>query len=915
MREFDYPPRPASPLRLPPVFVIVGLLLLLLLGSRSIAGFVIEYQWRSELNQVDTWFSILSYGVLPVALGALIAFAVLWVAHARGLKSAGSGLGDYPGYAKFATVAALLLGLLVSRATVDGWAVVRYAGSRGLAFSGYRDPVFGNGLPFYFFDLPFYRNLLGYVLAVSLAAAVVYWLTSRFWRIRSAFEARAEGDAGFEVQGLDLAEALGSVFVRGALGVFLLALAVRFYLDRYDLLTEDRGSVVGIDWVGENLVLPLIWLKIAAAVLGAAALWAGRARLALLLPVVLLASAAVPAIVHAVYVRPSEITVQRPFIERHIEGTRAAYALNARVTEVEFPARQDSTIRPAEHRALLDNVRLWDWRAFHDTVTQIQALRPYYVFNDSDVDRYMIDGQLRQVLLAPRELDVRMLSGDARARWINPHFIYTHGYGLVMAEAAKINAQGLPVLLVQDAPPSIKTNSIKISQPAIYFGELTHDPVFVRTRQPEFDYPSGGGNVETRYQGKGGFPISSPLLRLAAAVSLGDWNILLTSYLAEESRMMLRRNVRQRLDALAGFIDWDDDPYLVVTEAGRLIWVVDGYTTSNAHPYARSVSVSGLGSLNYVRNSVKATVDAYDGNITIYAFDGNDPVLASYRQLLPDLFTDASRLPEGLRAHLRYPEKIFRIQAEIYRTYHMTDPEAFFNKEDLWDLARSMRTAGGAPAPVDPAYIIASLPGRQEAEFLLMTTFTPRGKENLIGIMMARCDGEALGELVFLQLSKQALIYGPLQISAQVNQDQNISKDLSLWNQQGSEVLRGHQLVLPVEDTVVYIEPIYLQASSAKMPQLKKVIVATGNRLIYADSYEQALAVMSGDADARAEAQAPKTGQTGNAPAAPLVTTSSEVIEQVKSHLRRYRELMSEGKYADAGKEMETIERLLERSR
>jgi uncharacterized membrane protein (UPF0182 family) len=898
--------------------LIFGVLLVLFLSARSIASFVIEVQWRKELNQLETWVAMLTYGFAPVAGAAVLAFLVLWLAHARGMKWSGTGLRQYPFYGKLATLAILGLSVLLASATVHSWTVVRYAGSRGFADDGYRDPVFNNPLTFYFFEVPFYRLLLGYVLAVSLAAAVVFWVTSRFWSLRELFRSQGNPEAmAMDLRDLDLAGALGSNFVRAAGAVFLLALAIRFYLSRYDLLLDDHGSLVGIDWVAQNLSLPLIWLKILAAIACAAFLLAGRFRYLLALPAVLILAGVLPSLVTAVYVRPSEITIQRPFIERHITATRSAYGLTERTRELEFQSSQEVNIDPTQHRALLENVRLWDWKAFHDTVTQIQALRPYYVFNDSDVDRYVIDGQLRQVLLTPRELDVRMLSADARARWVNPNFVYTHGYGIVMAEASQITREGLPKLLVQDAPPTIRTKSLQLTRPEIYFGEVTHSPVFVRTELPEFDYPAGSQNVETRYAGKGGFPVASPLMRLAAAVSEGDWNIMLTSYLRNESRMMIRRNVRERLEALAGFLNWDDDPYLVVTQEGRLMWVVDGYTSSSAHPYARIVSVSGIGSLNYLRNSVKATIDAYDGNVTLYVFDDKDPVLASYRRLFPKLFVSATSMSQDLRSHLRYPEKIFRVQAEIYRVYHMTDPEAFFNKEDLWDMARSMRSAGGQPQAVAPTYIIAALPGSDQAEFLLTTTFTPRGKDNLIGMMIARCDGDALGELVFLQLSKQALMFGPLQIAAQINQDQNISKDLSLWNQQGSEVLRGHMLVLPVENTFIYIEPIYLQASSARMPQLKKVVIASGNRLIYSDTYEEAILALGGQRSVAMAAARPAAETVEGPPPAPAAgpAVPPAIIEEARSHLRKYREYISQGRYAEAGREMEALERLLGRPR
>ncbi|MCL6545943.1 MAG: UPF0182 family protein, partial [Bryobacteraceae bacterium] len=567
----------------------------------------------------------------------------------------------------------------------------------------------------------------------------------------------------------------------------------------------------------------------------------------------------------------------------------------------------------AKHKPLLDNVRLWDWRAFHDTITQIQALRPYYVFADTDVDRYIIDGQLRQVMLTPRELDIRQLA-DAQTRWINPHFIYTHGYGMVMAEANRITAEGLPVLFVQDAPPQVRTTSLKLTRPELYYGEVVHEPVFVRTAQREFSYPSGAENVFTTYDGKGGFPISSFWLRVAAALRQGDYNILLTQYLTPESRMMIRRNVRERLASLANFIQWDPDPYLVLTEAGRLVWTVDGYTVSAAHPYSASITARGIGRFNYIRNSVKATVDAYDGMVRLYIFDPKDPIIQAYQRIFPKLFLPESAMPADLRAHARYPETLFRAQAEIYRTFHMLDPQAFYNKEDLWDIARNVMGQDTRPQPVAPVYVVATLPGSNQAEFLLILPFTPRNKDNMIGLMVARCDGPHLGELLFLTLSKQELIFGPMQIEARVNQDQVISKDLTLWNQQGSQVLRGQMLVLPIEDTFLYVEPIYIQAAEARMPQLRKVVLAMGNTLIYRDTYEEALGELAGitPASLRPSAMAQAAAAAAGAPPPPPPSADAR-LENIRKHLNRYRELAGQGRWAEAGKELEALEAELQR--
>jgi uncharacterized membrane protein (UPF0182 family) len=885
---------------------ILIVLVLVLLSARWLAGLAIEYEWWKEMQQVETWLQMLSYSILPATLGTILAFVAFWVAHARGMKHAGTGLREYPLYARLSTVGILIIAALVSSAAIDSWTIVRWAGSRG-APAGWTDPVFGNPLGFYFFDLPFYRVLLRFVLAVSFVAGLLFWASARFWELRRRISWAEETGFRYDFYASDLWASLDTRFLRAAAALFFTAWAVSILLGRYDLLFEDHGSLVGVDWTAENVSLPLIYLKALAALAAAAAFLAGRWKWALVFPAMLLIGAVLPPLVSSLYVRPSEITIQRPYIERHIAATRAAYRLDRRTVEVDFPAQLEAPVDRTRHRALFDNVRLWDWRAFHDTVTQIQALRPYYVFQDTDVDRYRIDGQLRQILITPREIDVAQLPADARARWINPHFVYTHGYGVVAAEAARITQDGLPYLLIQDAPPAVKTKSLRLTRPEIYFGEVSHEPVFVHTRQPEFDYPSGSGNVETRYAGRGGFPISSMLLRIAAALHYGDWNIVLTSYITPESRMIIRRKVRARLQALAEFLHWDPDPYLVLTDEGRLVWIVDGYTHSAEHPYSRLLRLEGAGLLNYIRNSVKATVDAYDGTVRIYVFDEEDPILASYRRLFPRLFHPASEMPPGLRAHARYPETIFRVQAEIYRTYHMTDPEAFYNKEDVWDLARNMNSPGGRPQPVNPTYIVAALPGSDQPEFLLMTTFTPRNKDNLIGLMVARCDGDSLGELHFLQLSKQQLIFGPMQIEARINQDQNISKDLTLWNQQGSQVLRGQMLVLPVENTLVYIEPIYIQAAEARMPQLKKVVAAMGNRLIYADTYEDALAQLTGQA-----APAAKPAETAAPAPAPVAKPDErrQILEEISRRLQRYRELMGQGRFADAGREIEALERL-----
>ena len=883
----------------------------LFFAARFFCSWVIDYQWWKEMGQLSTWFSMLAYSVIPTAAATLLGFAAFWIAHARALKHAGTGLREYPLYAKASTLGFFLLALLVSLSSIDTWTVVRYFGGKDLggAATAWHDPAFGNPLAFYLFKIPFYSDLLTLALSVVVIAALIYWIAGRVWELRRSVAGWGNLQE-VNLSQLGLRGSFGSGFFRGLGAVFLVALAVRFFLSRYNMLLDEHGSfMVGVDYVDQNIAIPLVWVLIVSCLLSAVALIANKWRLALLVVLAFILRNIIPPIVTATYVRPNEISLERPFIARHIAATRSAYGLDQRTEEIEFQAKPEQKIDLAKHKPLLDNVRLWDWHAFHETLPQLQPYR-LYTYSDTDVDRYTIEGQMRQMMISPRELDLTQLNNG----WINTHFIYTHGYGAVMAEANQVSPNGLPVLVIKDTPPEISLPDLKLTKPELYYGENVQDPVFVRTAQPEFNYPAGEHNVENRYDGTGGFPISSLPMRFAAAVSGGDWNILLTSNLTPESRMMIRRNVRRRLDTLADFLAWDPDPYMVLTADGRMVWIVDGYMTSRVHPYSRETELDGVGTINYIRNSVKATVDAYNGTVHLYVFDPEDPLLQAYRNLFPALFEPASAMPADLRAHVRYPETIFTAQSDIYRLFHMRDPDTFYNKSDAWDIAKSSGAQGGPPAAVAPSYVVATLPGESTPEFLLMIPFTPRNRDNLIGLMMARCDGEYLGQKQVLLLSKQEIIYGPMQVEARINQDQNISKDLTLWNQQGSQVLRGQMLVLPIEHTFLYVEPIYLQASQAKMPQLKKIALAMGNNLVYADTYQQALEQLAGENYTAPEQPSAQKPAAPGSPPAPASTTAPDTrIPEIRRHLQRYRELVSQGKLAEAGKELEAVQALVER--
>lgn len=889
---------------------LLAVVVLLLIFSRGIGGTVLDYQWWGEIGQVDTWIRMWLYAWIPGVAQWLFLFVILWVAHARGLKYAGTGLGEHRSYGILATLGAMVLALILAASAVDGWTVARYIGGRETA-STWQDPVFGRSLTFYFFELPFYSDLARFLAVCAAGGAVVYYATARFWQLRVRFpELLARG----QVQWDDIRRlgGLETGLFKSLVALFLIGLAVRFWLGRYDMLYSDHGELmVGMDYVQQNIGLPLQYAKVGASILAALLVLAGRRKSAIACAAVLIADIALPPLVSSFYVRPNELALERSYIERHIESTRSAYGLDQRTRETEFTARKEAPIDFDANAQMLDNVRLWDWQAFHDTLSQSQPLRPY-AYADTDIDRYQIDGQMRQVMLAPRELDLSQL-GDAQRRWVISHTIYTHGYGLVLAEASRVTTANTPELIIRNAPVEVRTPSLKLMRPEIYYGEASGDPVFVRTTQAEFNYPSGSEDVNTNYDGHGGFPISSMLLRGLAAWTLGDWNIVLSDALTAESRMMMRRDIRGRLAEVAPWVLWDEDPYLVITDDGRLTWIADGYTTTSQHPFSRGLNGGGRG-FNYIRNSIKATVDAYHGDVRLYTFDPDDPLVQAYGKLFPALLTPASEMPEDLRRHTRSPEFLFLARAEIYRAYHMRNPESFYNRADFWDVATFGGGQSGEPKPVEPVYLVATLPGEARPEFLLMLPFTPRNKQNLIGLMVARCDGEHLGEVVFLQLPKQEIIPGPLQIEAMINQDSVISKDLTLWNQQGSKVLRGQIQVLPISNTFLFVAPIYIQAVQARMPQLEKIVIASGTDLVYADTYPEALAQL------RRLQGRPRPSDGEQAPATPAITGgvgaapgTDPRIQMIRGHLERYRTLVSQGKLSEAGKELEAVQALVER--
>jgi uncharacterized membrane protein (UPF0182 family) len=619
-------------------------------------------------------------------------------------------------------------------------------------------------------------------------------------------------------------------------------------------------------------------------------------------------------------VKPNELVREQPYIANNIKLTRQAYDLD-RVSQREFPAETSvEAADPANNQATIQNIRLWDWRALQDTLRQIQEIRTYYDFPDIDIDRYEIEGTTRQVMLAARELSLDKLPESSR-NWINEKLIYTHGYGITMNPVNGFTAEGLPTLILSNMPVQSSVPGFTVARPEIYFGELTNSDVYVKTRQQEFNYPQGQTNSFTSYEGNGGIVLGGFLRRILIAIDRGDLGKLpFSDDVNAESRLLMRRNVRDRVSALAPFLTYDQDPYIVVDENGRLEWIMDAFTTSDTYPYSKHYPLgeNNINYINYMRNSVKVVIDAYDGTTTFYVFDPQDPIIAAYRRLFPTLFKDAAGMPAGLRKHVRYPELLLKLQADVYGLYHMTDPEVFYNKEDLWTVASEVATnerGEQGTRAMEPNFVLMRLPGESGVEFVEILPFTPANRNNLIGWIAGRSDGEHYGTSVVYNFPKTKLVDGPLQIEARIDQNAQLSGQLTLWNQQGSHVRRGTLLVIPSGKALLYAEPIYLQAERSPMPELRLVVLALQDRLAYGPTFEAALAALFGGGTSSSTATTASAGPTPRAPAStpqPASGNLDALIAEAAKDLADYQRLTAEGKLGEAGQKLEHLKRTLD---
>lgn len=876
------------------IVVLVLLFVLFMLAS----GFYTDLLWFQSLGLSSVFWTAIKakVGVFLVFSLLFLAFFLVNLLIARKL----SGWGGFflPDQRYYVTsgmvnvilvVVALVLSLINGLGATSQWdAVLRYLNQRSFDVL---DPIFSQDVAFYVFTLPVYRFLRGWLMEVLiftlLGSAAMYlllqlasWKEFRLWLTRKA--------------SLHLA-------VLGAL--LLLVVAWGYRLSAFELLYSSQGVAFGASYTDVHARLLAynlsFWAVIFCVVLLLGGVvskkpWIVAVGGVLWLAVALGVGGIYPAFMQQFDVQPNELNKERPYIEYNIDLTRRAYGLGE-IQEFDFGSVADLTAEAlAGAEATIRNIRLWDYRPLRDTYAQIQEIRLYYEFVDVDVDRYYLDGDYRQVTLSAREMATDQLQSRT---WVNDHLQFTHGYGLVMSPVNEVTPEGLPELLIRDLPPRTQPG-LEITRPEIYYGEKTDDYVFVNSTIEEFDYPSGDHNVTATYEGEGGVIIDSPLKRAAFAYRFGDVSVMLSEYLTPDSRVMLYRNIHQRVRQVAPFLLFDADPYLVIAD-GRLLWLQDAYTVTQMYPYSQPYHDR----FNYIRNSVKISIDAYNGDMVFYVVDDEDPLIQTYAAIFPDLFSPLEEMPQALRAHIRHPEGLFIIQAQMNNTYHMQDPTVFYNKEDLWTVAHEIYA--GSDQPMEPYYVTMKLPGEEAEEFILMQPFTPVGKQNMVAWLTARSDGEHYGKLLLYKFPKQELIYGPLQIEARIDQDPTISGQLSLWRQRGSQVIRGNLLVIPIGNSLLYVEPLYLQAETGRMPELKRVIAASGERLVMANTLEEALVTIGGASVVTEEVE---EGEEGVEPAG-LHDLALSALE----HYERAQEYLQEGNWAGYGAELEAMGRDLEK--
>ncbi len=912
------------------LFAAVALFVLCLIAGQTVLSSWVDLLWFNSLGYGSVFWTTLRLEAGVFSLFAASSFLLLYGAffvirrsHADDLPGAHAivvggqrlMLPVAPALRWISLGVSLVIALLAGLTMMAEWptlALLRYAPH---VTGGATDPIFSKPLGFFLFTLPAWQLIDSWLLTLAIASCAIAVLFLVITSGSRTLETRRFSYTTSPWRGISLA---GSFL--------LLVLAMTVYVDRYQAVLDHHTLFDGVTYTDAHVTLPGLLLVSAALIVGAviAAVNAtrrsrGAGVVAAALPAALcyVLLSVVGWYVSSFVVKPNQLVREGPYIAHNIELTRKAYGLD-RFSRSEFPAEMTVGATDAAHnQPTLDNIRLWDWRALQDTLRQVQEIRTYYDFPEVDIDRYDLNGTTREVMLAARELNVEKLPVSSR-NWINEKLIYTHGYGLTMNPVNGFSGEGLPLLLLSNMPVQSTMPGLNVTRPEVYFGELTDTDVYVKTRQQEFNYPQGQSNNLTSYEGEGGIRVGSFGRRLLLAIARGDLGTLpFSDDVNANSRLLMRRNIRERVSKLAPFLVFDQDPYMVVGEDGRLSWILDAYTTSDSYPYSTHYR-QGEESVNYIRNSVKAVVDAYNGSTSFYVFETDDPVIGAYRRVFPGLFRDAAAMPADLRRHVRYPEGIFDLQSQVYGLYHMTNPEVFFNREDLWTVATETRAGADGQQAVQamqPNFVLMKLLGGTKEEFVEILPFTPANRNNLIGWIAGRSDGENYGTTMVYDFPKTRLIDGPQQIEARIDQNAQLSGQLTLWNQQGSHVLRGSLLVIPMGRALLYAEPIYLQAEQSPMPELRLVVLALQDKLAYGTTFEAALrSLFEGEASTLTQTSAPAPGPaTETRGAVATQPDTGALINEASRDFDDYQRLTAAGRLGEAGQKLDALKGVLGR--
>ena len=894
---------------------------LALIALRLAAGFIVDWRWFASLGYTGVFWTTVNAKVVlfavvfvptAIVLYANAAVAQRFAGFRPALRSVPSPWNSIEGLTPPAMLerlyrlfpwrllivaASLLVAVLIALSELGNWgAVLRFLYQVPY---GQNEPLFGRDIGFYLFSMPVYvavKDWLLFTLVIgAIFAAALYWV---------------HGAIAFDQQRRFIAPAV-IAHASVLLGLYLAVKAWDFWLDRFLLVYGDNDVVVGAGYTDVHLQIPILWLlaglSLAAAVVCFVNVRLRKLRVPLFTAVVIFACGSllaplVTALFQRVYVKPNELRFEAPYIAQNIALTREAYDLNNIVVKP-FVGDEALTWQSLQNnRETVDNIRLWDYQPLLSSYAQLQEIRTYYKFRDADIDRYMLNGTYQQVMTSPRELDSTLLPSNAQT-WVNLHVLFTHGNGVVMSPVTKTTREGLPQLYLQDIPP-VASGGPAVTEPRIYFGEAPDNYVVVKGSTPEFDYPKGDKNVYTDYHGADGVPLGGLGSRALFAYYFGDINILLSSYITADSRIAFRRNIQQRINQIAPFLRLDADPYIVVS-GGKLFWMQDAYTVSSSFPYSKSMD---SGSTNYIRNAVKIVIDAYNGTVAFYISDPSDPIVRTWARIFPGLFQPISAMAPDLHHHIRYPEDLFKIQADMYRAYHMDAPEVFYNREDLWQFPRKPASEDdNADAKMDPYFINMRLPGEKQTEFVLMLPMVPNQRDNMIAWLAARCDGPDYGKLVVYTFPKEKQVYGPFQINALINQNTEVSQQISLWNQMGSRIIHGNLLVVPIDNSLLYVTPLYLRAASGQVPELKRVIAVYGGKVVMEETLSATLATLF-NAPASSTIEAPPAGAPGAAVTTPVtIVTSPDAARAALEHYQRAMDRLKAGDFGGFGTEFNAL--------